>query len=112
MAVGGGLMGGWWTPQEEETLFCQGYGPTQVDPVALAYYRYERIIQDISEFCKQIFLTAERGRDREQALEYLRSNFRPGGVLEVAYNVDTSSPQCAVSERGGMADRAQGQERP
>jgi len=93
MAIGGGLMGGWWTPQEEETLFYQGYGPTQVDPVALAYYRYERIIQDISEFCKQIFLTAEGGRDREQALEYLQSNFWPEGVLEIAYRTARTSLQ-------------------
>ncbi|OGO17259.1 MAG: phosphotransferase, partial [Chloroflexi bacterium RBG_16_48_8] len=46
MFIGGGQMGTWHTPQEEETLFYRGYGQTQINPVALAYYRYERIIQD------------------------------------------------------------------
>src|SRR5690606_31643040 len=45
MYVGGGLFGGRRSPQEEEALFYQGYGQVAVDPVALAYYRYERIVQ-------------------------------------------------------------------
>jgi spectinomycin phosphotransferase len=85
MSVGGGLMGAWRTPQEEETLFYQGYGPTPIDPAALAYYRYERIIQDIAIYCEQIFLTNEGGEDREQALRYLISNFLPNNTIELAY---------------------------
>jgi spectinomycin phosphotransferase len=111
MAVGGGLMGGWRTPQEEEHLFYQGYGPTSVDPVALAYYRHERIVQDIAAFCEQIFLTRGDGPDREQALEYLQSNFRPGGVLEISSNAEALPPQRPIVECGGMADGAQGQQR-
>jgi spectinomycin phosphotransferase len=88
MYVGAGLMGGGRTPQEEETLFYQGYGQTEIDPVALAYYRYERIIQDIAIFCKQIFSTDEGGRDREQAFQYLTSNFLPNGTIEIAYKSD------------------------
>jgi spectinomycin phosphotransferase len=57
MYAGGGLMGGWRMPQEEETLFYRGYGSTVVDPIALAYYRYERIVQDIAVYCEQLFLT-------------------------------------------------------
>jgi spectinomycin phosphotransferase len=88
MFVGGGLMGAGHGPQEEEALFYRGYGQTQIDPIALAYYRYERIIQDIAAFCEQIFLTSEGGEDREQALKYLTSNFVPNGVLEIAYKSD------------------------
>lgn len=76
------------TPQKEETLFYQGYGPTQIDPVALAYYRYERIVQDIAIFCEQIFLSDEGGEDREQSLRYLASNFLPNGILEITYQAD------------------------
>jgi spectinomycin phosphotransferase len=54
----------------------------------LAYYRYERIIEDIAIYCEQIFLTDEGGRDREQSLQYLASNFLPNGVLEIAYETD------------------------
>ena len=88
MFVGGGLMGAGHTPQEEESLFYQAYGETQVDPVALTYYRYERIIQDIAEYCEQISSTNEGGADRERSFRYLTSNFRPGGVLETAYKSD------------------------
>jgi spectinomycin phosphotransferase len=76
------------TLQEEETLFYQGYGQTQIDPAALAYYRYERIVVDIAVYCEQLFLTDEGGEDREQSLRYLKSNFLPGGTIEIAYGSD------------------------
>jgi spectinomycin phosphotransferase len=88
MYAGGGQFGARRTPEEEETLFYRGYGQTQVDPRALAYYRYERIIEDIAAFCQQIFLTDGGGADREQAYRYLTSNFLPGNVLEIAYKSD------------------------
>jgi spectinomycin phosphotransferase len=88
MFIGGGQGFAGHTAQEEETLFYRGYGQTQIDPAALAYYRYERIIQDIAVFCEQIFLTHEGGKDREQSFRYLASNFLPNGVLEIAYETD------------------------
>jgi spectinomycin phosphotransferase len=69
-------------------LFYRGYGHAQVDPIAMAYYRYERIIEDIAAFCEQIFLSDEGGADRKQALEYLQSSFLPNGILEIAYRAD------------------------
>jgi spectinomycin phosphotransferase len=69
----------------EEISFYRGYGPVEVNQNALAYYRYERIIQDIAEFCKQLLLTSEGGEDREQALEYFTGSFLPGHVVEVAF---------------------------
>ncbi|MCX6048571.1 MAG: aminoglycoside phosphotransferase family protein [Chloroflexi bacterium] len=88
MFVGGGqgFMGH--TASEEETLFYQSYGQTQIDPVALAYYRYERIVQDIAIYCEQLLLTSEGGDDREQSFGYLVSNFLPNQVLEITYQSD------------------------
>lgn len=88
MFIGGGQMGGRRTPQEEEDLFYQAYGQTQIDPIALAYYRYERIIEDIAVFCDQLLLTNEGGEDREQAFQYLTSNFLPNHAIEIAYKSD------------------------
>jgi spectinomycin phosphotransferase len=88
MFVGGGLGGNGHSPQAEQALFFQGYGPTRIDPIALAYYRYERILEDIAVFCEQIFLADKGGEDRNQALEYLESNFLPNGVLEIARQSD------------------------
>ena len=90
MFVGGGQGFTGHTPQDEEALFYQGYGQAQIDPIALAYYRYERIIQDISVYCEQILLTNEGGEDREQSFQYLTSNFLPNNVLEIAYKSDKS----------------------
>jgi spectinomycin phosphotransferase len=87
MFVGAG-MGCAWPGGREEALFYQGYGPTQVDPYALSYYRYERIVQDIAEFCKQVLLTDEGGRDREQAYRYLTDSFLPNHVVNVAFRTD------------------------
>ena len=91
MYVGGGLAGGWHMPQVEATLFYQGYGATQLDPVALAYYRYERIVQDIAIYCEELLAGKGSAEDRAQSLYYLASNFQPDSVLEIAYQADQSS---------------------
>jgi spectinomycin phosphotransferase len=84
MYVGGGQFCNDRTPDEEERLFYQGYGPTDPDPVGLAYYRYERIVQDIAAYCEQILLTDGGGADQENGLRQLQSQFRPGEVVEMA----------------------------
>jgi spectinomycin phosphotransferase len=82
MFIGSGMEGrqvrGW------DESFYQGYGQVEIDQRALAYYRYERIVQDIAEFCKQLLLSDEGGEDREQAFTYLTSSFLPGNVVDVA----------------------------
>jgi len=88
MFIGGGLMGVGRTPPEEETLFYPAYGPTSIDSSVLAYYRYERIIQDIAAYCEQLLLSDEGGEDREPSFHYLASNFLPDSVLAIAYRAD------------------------
>jgi spectinomycin phosphotransferase len=97
MYIGGGLMGNGRTPQEEETLFYRTYGQAQIDPIALAYYRYERIVQDIAVYCEQLFLTNEGGEDREQSLHYLKSNFLPDSTIEIAYQSDKTPREGAAT---------------
>ncbi len=88
MAIGGaqGFIGR--TAQEEIRLFYRGYGQTQINPTALAYYRFERIVQDIAIFCEQILATTAGGDDRQQALHYLKSHFLPNGPIEMAYQAE------------------------
>ena len=88
MYIGGGLLDSGLTPQEEEALFYRSYVRVQIHAVALAYYRYERIIQDLAAYCEQIFLTNHGREDREEALYYLKSNFFPNSTIEIAYQSD------------------------
>jgi spectinomycin phosphotransferase len=88
MFIGGGLGDSVYTPQEEESLFYQGYGETQINPFAMSYYRYERIIEDIAVYCEQIFLSSKGGQDRMRSLEDLKSNYLPNSTIEVARQSD------------------------
>jgi len=88
MFIGGGLGDSGYMPQEEEIMFYQGYGQTNINEIAIAYYRYERIIEDIAIYCEQFFFSGEGGEDRKQSLEYLKSNFLPNGTIQRAYQSD------------------------
>ncbi len=91
MFIGCGLGNSGYTPQEEGDLFYRGYGRIKVNRSAIAYYRYERIIEDIAAFCDQIFSSDGSGEDRKQSLEYLKSNFLQGNTIERAYLSDRTS---------------------
>jgi spectinomycin phosphotransferase len=85
--IGGGGKGPWHSLREE-ALFYHGYGPAEIDRLALAYYRYERIVVDMAEFSKQLLLTDEGGEDREQSFLYFTNLFQPGQDIEVAIKND------------------------
>jgi spectinomycin phosphotransferase len=83
-------MGGVWNGAQQQALFYQGYGQVEMDWHALTYYRFERIIQDIADFCKQLFLTSAGGDDREQSFQYLAGSFLPDNVVDAALKTDHS----------------------
>jgi len=69
--------GMWCNPRED--LFYQGYGQSDLDPVALAYYQVERVVVDIAVTCEMVFSGAEAGDpradDREQGVQYVVNRF-------------------------------------
>jgi spectinomycin phosphotransferase len=91
MFIGGGLGSGSHSPEDEVRLFYEGYGKTEINRTALAYYRYERIVQDIVAYCEQLLLTDEGGDDRPEGLRQLMGQFLPGEVVELAYQTDQNS---------------------
>lgn len=86
MFIGAGIGDTGRTQLEEDALFYQGYGSTDINQDAIAYYRFERIIQDIGEYCEHIFLSHEGTEDRSQSFEYVQTIFLPNGPIERAYH--------------------------
>jgi spectinomycin phosphotransferase len=84
MFIGGGV-GGIWDTAREEALFYQGYGATDIDPVALSYYRYERIVEDLAAYGEQIFEAQGSAEDREHGLVGTIGQFNPGRVVSIAH---------------------------
>jgi len=84
MFVGSGLLGSAGHETQEAAWFYQGYGPAEINPAAVAYYRCERIVQDIDAFIQEILGKSGPGQDRQQSLRYLISQFQPGNVVEIA----------------------------
>ncbi|MBP1694700.1 MAG: Spectinomycin phosphotransferase, partial [Chloroflexi bacterium] len=91
MFIGGGVGSNWYRPQEE-ALFYKGYGRTEINHVALAYYRFERIVEDIAEWGERVLLTDEGGKDRARALQGFKRWFSPNDVVEMAYRAENSLP--------------------
>jgi spectinomycin phosphotransferase len=92
MFIGGGV-GGIWNSTEEEALFYRGYGKTQINTVALAYYRFERILQDIGPYARQLLLKDASSKDPVRTLKGIVSFFLPNGVVEMACKAEKSLPQ-------------------
>ncbi|HEX6817541.1 MAG TPA: phosphotransferase [Ktedonobacterales bacterium] len=84
MFMGGGVGNIWNTPREE-ALFYRGYGLTQIDAVALSYYRYERIVADLATYGDEIFNVQASEEDRTRGLRGTMAQFLPGRVVEIAH---------------------------
>jgi spectinomycin phosphotransferase len=87
MFIGGGI-DEIWKGEREEAVFYEGYGNTEIHLPALAYYRYERIIEDLAVIGGQLLLTDAGGADRERSYGWFRSNFEPGNTVEIADKTD------------------------
>ena len=83
MFIGGGV-GGAWNREDEAEWFHEGYGRCDIHRPALAYYRCERIVQDIAEICDALLAGSIGGEDRAALLEMLSSQFEPANVVEIA----------------------------
>jgi spectinomycin phosphotransferase len=85
MFIGGGQGYVGTTDQDEETRFYHSYGQGTVDPLAMAYYRFERNIVDFSVECERIFSGQVSNADRANSLLIITWLFLPGGSVEMAY---------------------------
>jgi spectinomycin phosphotransferase len=77
----------------DEQLFFAGYGETPISPLALAYYRYEWVVQDIGDYAARVFLTPDTGEEtKRDAVAGLTQMFDRGDVVESAYAAERDLP--------------------
>lgn len=87
MFIGGGV-GNVWNKSLEEKLFYQGYGKTDVDLTILAYYRHERIVEDIALLGQQLLLSTAGGKDRPEIYKQFVGMFERQGVVDIAFKTN------------------------
>jgi len=85
MFIGGGQGFVNRTAQEEEMFFYRYYGDSPINHVAMAYYRCDRNLYDLSVECTRIFSSTGSDLDRARSLEIITWLFLPGGSIEMAY---------------------------
>ncbi|MBM17911.1 MAG: spectinomycin phosphotransferase [Epsilonproteobacteria bacterium] len=88
MFIGGGIANVWNNPHEEK-LFYKGYGKTEINKKILAYYRHERIVEDIAIYSQQLLLATNGGKDREIMYKQFIDMFESRGVVDIAFKTDT-----------------------
>lgn len=89
MFVGAGV-GRTWNTQRESERFYRGYGPANIDPVSVGYYRYECIVEDIAVVCDKILESKFSTQERARSLHYFASQFLPNNVVDIAFRTDQS----------------------
>ncbi|MDL1909311.1 hypothetical protein FBQ81_01260 [Chloroflexi bacterium CFX6] len=87
MFIGGGI-DYIWKSKQDEAVFYEGYGQTEINFAMLAYYRYERVIEDLAAYAEQLLLTEEGGADREEAYRRFTGNFEAGQTIDIANETD------------------------
>ncbi len=85
MFIGGGVGNAWNIP-EEEVAFYQGYGSSDINLPLLAYYRCERIIEDIAEYAEALLIKKpdDQHSNRLEMYTHFIAMFEPNGVVDIA----------------------------
>jgi spectinomycin phosphotransferase len=71
-----------------QAAFWDGYGRAEIDPVSLAYYRYEWVVQEIGDYGARVFSADTGAETKADAVRGFARLFAPGDVVEGAYLSD------------------------
>lgn len=69
----------------ESDLFLQGYENRDIDPIVMAYYRYDWIVQDLVEFGEQVLLRDDSAAVKADATRILKTFFVAGSTIAAAH---------------------------
>ena len=84
MFVDGGVGG----LANDARAFFAGYGRVEVDPVVMAYYRFDWVVQELASYGDQVLAPGVGDATRARAVDLLVSLFEPGNVVEAAHRVE------------------------
>lgn len=85
--------GGPASAQTGTTPFFQGYGPADMDWIALTYFRWERAVQDMIECAQQVFFRDDLGNEiRANAAQLFGDLFAPGNNVDAARSAAAHLP--------------------
>ena len=87
MFIGGGV-GNVWNKPLEEVIFYKGYKNTEINRVILAYYRYERIVEDVAIYCQSLLFATVKDEDKLEIYKHFIDMFAPRGVVDIAFETD------------------------
>lgn len=59
----GGCVGIAWNNSVKKKLFYRGYAKTEINSTVLAYYRHERIVEDIAIYSQELLLARAGGEN-------------------------------------------------
>jgi spectinomycin phosphotransferase len=67
------------------TAFFRGYGQTEIDWIALTYYRYERVIQDLIACAQEVFFRDDLGEGTKAvSVQGFQAILAEGGEVDAA----------------------------
>jgi spectinomycin phosphotransferase len=79
--------------EREVDLFYQGYGKTEINPTAMAFYRYAWAVEEIGSFSERALLTPGVGEaTQQQALRFFRIVLQPNEIVDMAFALDKTLP--------------------
>jgi spectinomycin phosphotransferase len=71
--------------QHEQNPFFQGYGSAEIDWIALTYYRWERVVQDVIAFAQEVFFRDDLSEEaKANAVRLFRAIFSAGNTVDAA----------------------------
>ncbi len=73
--------------------FFQGYGQTEIDWIALAYYRYERVIQDLIACTQEVFFRDDLGEGtKADSVQLFQAILAEDGEINAAIQASAHLP--------------------
>lgn len=84
--------------------FFQGYGQTDIDWIALTYYRYERVVQDLIASAQEVFFRDDLGEEtKADSVQLFQAILAEDGEIEAASQASARLPSDLAIPTGMVA---------